>query len=439
MRIIQLTTENVKRLSAVTITPEGSVVVIGGQNGQGKTSVLDSIAMALGGAAVGCAKPLREGATKGRTVLDLGDLVVTRTYTPAGGSLTVASKDGAKYASPQAVLDKLVGRLTFDPLDFTRMKPKEQAEALRKLVGIDLAALEAKRKAVYEERAAHNREADSLAARIDGTPPFPDAPEEEVSVAALSAELTRIQAANGEIEGERVVVRAEEGRVRGLLAEAEAAGREVERLRRLVQDAEVAHERRTRTYEAEKSRLDARKSQLSQRAPEPTQHLVEQIAAADMTNQKVRRNQYVRAMQEDLANVRAAAERCRQAICAVDEEKESLLRAAKFPVEGLSFDEAGVTFKGIPFSQASAAEQLRVSVAMGFAMNPKLKVTLIRDGSLLDERSMAMIAAMAEAAGAQVWVERVGTGKEVSVVIEDGRVAAAASAGAGLDADNVKM
>jgi hypothetical protein len=439
MRILQLTTENVKRISAVTITPQGGMVVIGGRNGQGKSSVLDSIAMAIGGAAVGCAKPLREGAARGKTVLDLGDLVVTRTYTAAGGSLVVSNKDGARFSSPQAVLDSLVGRLTFDPLAFTRMKPKEQAEALRKLVGIDFAGLDAKRKAAYDERATHNREAEALAARINAAPPFPGVPEEEVSVVALSAELTRIQTANGEIEGERIAVRAEEGRVRGLLVEAEAAGKEVERLRRLLRDAEDAHERKVRAYDMERPRLEARKVRLAQQSPESTQAVTEKIIAAETTNQKVRRNREVRGMQEDLANVRAAAGRCEEAISAVDEEKESQLRAAKFPVEGLSFDEEGVTFSGIPFAQASAAEQLRVSVAMGMAMNPKLKVILIRDGSLLDDESLRMIGEMAEASEAQVWVERVGTGKEVSVIIEDGRVAGEVSAGGAVGGSKAKM
>jgi len=105
-------------------------------------------------------------------------------------------------------------------------------------------------------------------------------------------------------------------------------------------------------------------------------------------------------------------------------QTKAQLAAAKFPVEGLSFDEAGVLFNGIPFPQASAAEKLRVSVAMGIAMNPEFKVMLIRDGSLLDETNLATVAKMAAKSGAQVWIERVGKGKECQVIIEDGYVEA---------------
>ena len=92
------------------------------------------------------------------------------------------------------------------------------------------------------------------------------------------------------------------------------------------------------------------------------------------------------------------------------------------PIDGLSFDSDGVYFKGVPFSQASSAEKLRVSVAMGIAMNPELKVLLIRDGSLLDQKNLKLIAGMANDSGHQVWVERVGSGEECQVIIEDGYV-----------------
>jgi hypothetical protein len=112
-------------------------------------------------------------------------------------------------------------------------------------------------------------------------------------------------------------------------------------------------------------------------------------------------------------------------IAAVDAAKAEALRQARFPVPGLAFTaDGGVTLNDLPLEQASSAEQLRVSLAMGIALNPRLKVLLIRDGSLLDETSMRLIAEMAEQAGAQVWIEIVSTGG-VGIVIEDGQVAGA--------------
>jgi hypothetical protein len=107
---------------------------------------------------------------------------------------------------------------------------------------------------------------------------------------------------------------------------------------------------------------------------------------------------------------------------ALDAKRDASLAAAKFPVDGLGFTDDGVTFKGVPFGQASSAEQITVSLAMAMALNPKLRVIRILDGSLLDPDSMQTIAAMAGENDYQVWVERVSDTSGVGVVIEDGEV-----------------
>ena len=137
MRIISLTTSNTLRLSAVHIQPDGSLVVIGGRNAQGKSSVLNSISMALGGAKLCPPEPVKRGAAKSVTRLDLGELVVERTITADGHNyLKVSNAAGAEQKSPQAILDRLTGKLSFDPLEFSRMAPKQQVETLRALTGL---------------------------------------------------------------------------------------------------------------------------------------------------------------------------------------------------------------------------------------------------------------------------------------------------------------
>ena len=107
-------------------------------------------------------------------------------------------------------------------------------------------------------------------------------------------------------------------------------------------------------------------------------------------------------------------------IAAIDKKRKQQLDDADVPVEGLTFDEAGIFFNNVPFKQLGSGEQLRISVAMGLAMNPELKVLLIRDGSLLDKDNLQMIAGMAEEHDAQVWIERVSEGEECTLIIEDG-------------------
>src|ERR1035437_1668436 len=132
MKIIRFEAENIKKLRVVEITPSGNIVEITGANGAGKTSILDSIWYALGGAENIPSVPLRKGAKNGHVKLDLGEIVVMRRFSSSGSTdLRVESKDGTALKSPQSILDRLVGSLTFDPLEFSRMKPTEQLATIR--------------------------------------------------------------------------------------------------------------------------------------------------------------------------------------------------------------------------------------------------------------------------------------------------------------------
>src|SRR3990167_90897 len=137
MKIIRLSAENFKRLRAVEITPDGSVVVIRGRNAQGKTSVMDAIAAALGGKDLCREKPIRDGEERAEITVDLGEYTITRVFTAKDSYLTVKNADGAKIANPQARLDGLIGKISFDPLEFTRTKPGDQVKLLAEITGVD--------------------------------------------------------------------------------------------------------------------------------------------------------------------------------------------------------------------------------------------------------------------------------------------------------------
>ncbi len=416
MKILKLISENVKRISVVSIEPDGSLVIIGGRNEQGKTSVLDSIEYCLGGTDSVPSMPIRKGEDKARIVADLGDLTVTRTFTQKGSKLVVANKDGSMHRTPQAILDSLTGRLSFDPLEFSRMKPDQQVATLKSLVGLDFSGLDKEREKTYNDRTVVNREIKALQVKIEAIPKQ-DVPEEEVSIAELAKEQER-----------RLKVNQENAKQR-------------DKLKRLV-DSTPTFELRVKETQAQIEKLQEElkfKEGNLKALREDVENLAKQTQAledldtefmrvtileAEKTNVAVRSNkkreELVGMFELKTMEVNALSYR----IDEIDTEKASQLGSAKFPIPALGFTENGVIYKDIPFDQASSAEQLRVSVATGLALNPKLKVLLIRDGSLLDADNLALIAKMAEEAEAQVWLERVGEGKEASVIIEDGMVKA---------------
>lgn len=403
MKIVRFTAENVKRLKAVEITPDGTVQVVTGRNAQGKTSVLDAIWLALGGGAASreTPRPVRDGEDKAAVTLDLGDLVVTRTWAGDKTTLTVKSADGAKYTSPQGVLDALVGRLSFDPLEFTRLSPREQLAALLDLVDldVDLVALAAERQKAYDARTEIGREGKALEGQAQGLGPIEDAPEQEVSAADVAARHRRA------VEHAAALGRAER--------DAGEAAERVEALR-----AELG-----RAQAAALTAAEALATLAAQESPGDPDSILAELTSIEETNRAVRRNAERKAVGHRLEAARAEYRAGTAAIEKIDQTKAAALAKARFPVPGLGFDDDGVTYNGVPFSQASAAEQIRVSLAMAMSLNPKLRVIRILDGSLLDADNLRLIAEMATSHDFQVWIERVADTSGVGVVIEDGQVA----------------
>ncbi len=424
MRIVKLTAKNVKRLRAVEIEPSGDLVVIAGKNGAGKTSVLDSISYALGSKALRCKVPVRRGQDEAEIVCDLGDIVVRRTITPeGGGSLVVENAEGARYQTPQTMLDELVGRLSFDPLAFSRMKAGKQAETLRTLLGLDFETLDATRASLYATRTEKNRDVRSMQARHDGLPFHEDAPDVVVPSSSILAEIDEANAQNTINDATRGRLRAARVKRSSAADAVTTAEQEVERLESALSDAHLRVEGAQVTQHEHDNRVGVIEREVEALVDIDTAPLRERLGALEGENAKVRDNVHRENLAEEIDKVQREAVELTAQMAAIDAEKRESIAAADFPVEGLGFDEGAVMLNELPLDQASAAEQLRVSVGLGIAANPELRVLLIRDGSLLDEDSLELVATMAAENDAQVWIERVEDDEHVGIVIEDGMVA----------------
>ncbi|MFS0715501.1 AAA family ATPase [Arthrobacter sp. 1P04PC] len=402
-KIIRLASTNYKRLTAAEIVPDpdGNLVIVAGKNGQGKTSILDSITAALGGVnAKTTPKPIREGEERAEIVLETEDLIVTRKFTSSGSTLTVKSPDGAVYPKGQAKLDDLLGKLSLDPLAFTQLSDKDQLATLLNLVDLpfDLDELATERKDIFERRTDANRKVKELTARTAeyGTTTA-DLPDEEVSVSALVNAYRDGQALNHQIDV--------------ALTERDGWAGKVERVRLELEEAE-------RQLREAQDRVDSAPEKVDLDAIEA------QVDGAEAINTAVRKRKAGEQVRADLLIAQQEAETLTDAIQEIDAQKAAGLESATFPIDGLGFDETGVTYRGVPFKQASGAEQLRVSLAMAIALNPKLRVIRIADGSLLDSDNLALVEAAAKEHDYQVWIEMVGDGDGRGIIIEDGSVKA---------------
>jgi energy-coupling factor transporter ATP-binding protein EcfA2 len=409
MKIIEFRAERFKRLSAVEITPEGNTVIISGRNGQGKSSVLDAIWLALGGGNAtkdsATTVPIKEGEKDAVVRLDLGDMVVTRKWTTSGSTLTVEGADGRKYSSPQTLLDTLVGTISFDPLSFAKMPPMEQRSQLIDLVKlpVDLDELSAQRKAFYDQRTFVNRELKTIQAELAGIQlPDNDVPEEEISIAEMTKKIGMAQDQRSRIimGRQRLQEKVEKGKA----------------LRELIQQ-------KTEELTALANQIRS-ETEILESCKEPdVQAMRSQLENAEQINKLVRQKKHKAELQVRLNDKTTESDGITQQIESIDRTKKEAFLNVRFPVDGLAVDEEGITYNGIPFRQCSSAEQLKVCVAIASALNPEIRVIRVPDASLLDEESMKVMQDLAQQQDIQIWMERVTDGKEkVGVVIEDGAV-----------------
>jgi len=418
MTVVALRASNFMRLEAVEIhpNPDDSVIEIAGRNGSGKTSILNAIWSALGGSTATKAVPvpIHVGADEGSVTLDLGRFTVTRTFNHrnATGKLTVTAPDGSRFPSPQKFLDEFLGEFTFDPLTFMRQTAKQQLHTLLPLVELpfDLDVLETERATKYAARTVIGNERDLLKGQLAGAPaPADDVPDEEVSITELldaANEARDVIAANNKVR--HAALRVNERYV--------AAQALVTSLREQLAVAENAE----RDAFEEVGLADAAVTELP---PDPDVHLFEAACReAETVNTMVRA---ARLHRELAAKVQDAVERYEGEtleLALIEGRKKNAIEQAVMPLDGLSFDDNQVLFGGLPIGQCSAAEQLRISMAIGMAMNPQIRVMCIPDGSLLDETSRALVETMAAENGFQVFLEVVGAGNGTGFVIEDGHV-----------------
>lgn len=424
MKIINFHAENIKKLRVVDITPTSAVVQVTGRNGQGKTSVLDAIMYALGGKSDIPAEPLRRGAAHGSVRLDLGDLIVTRRFLESGATaLQVETNDAKTFRSPQNVLDELMGKMTFDPLAFTRLDAKAQLALLRTIVtvDVDLDALDKANAADFATRTELNRDAKALRAQAAGINVPEQLPDEPLDAALLLQAIEQVGEFNAELERRKARRNEVALGVSQSRRNAQAKLDEANRLRARAAELEAEGQALNLAADADQERLDA-----AEALPEPKDATEARIAynAALATNEGIKARERWRALAAEAAKLEARADALTDAMQKRTEQRTAAIAAAKMPVPGLGFGDGMVTLNDLPFDQASGAEQLRASVAIAMAMNPTLRILRIKDGSLLDDDSLAMLTAVATEHDFQVWIEMVDASGKVGIVMEDGAVVA---------------
>lgn len=430
LQIIGMTVENIKRIRLARIKPKGNVIVVAGKNGSGKTSLLDAIAWGLTGTSTVPTYPIRKGQRVGTVKIDLGDFIVTRHFThvdqekSAKGAtyvtkLLIEGKRREQFPSPQSLLNGLMGKISFDPLAFTRMEDAEQLKTLRELVtfDIDIDKVQAEIKAAYDERREAGRIRDASKARLASmTQPEADLPTTPINVEAITKKLEGAANHNNMVAQLR---RRKASHEEAAAYYAEEAKAKRERAAELRRQAEVM-EQEAEQLVAKGTETLALGAKVDTGEELDTANLALEISNANSLNARISAAERYRLTEDEVKDATAEWERLDTLLKERTKDLDDALARAKMPIEGLGIGNDEVLYKGLPFGQASNAEQIQVSMALAMASNPKLRVLRIADGSLLDTDSFALIADAAAKNGFQVWIERVDTTGKVGIVMEDG-------------------
>lgn len=428
MIIAEFHAENFKNIRVVDITPDpdNPTVLLSGPNAAGKSSILDAIEAAIaGGKATKTRRPIRDGEDHAEVRIQFGQFDVLRTWDRKGDGDDFETKMILKQlaaepdeqgqprwshvARPQELLDRFWSALAMDPLAFLELTPKQQQAELVGLVSLpfDPIKLDEDRARAYESRTEAGRTLKQLEGEVAGyAKPPADLPAAETSAVELFDKLTALEAQTRE----RATA---EHAVKNRLLNLEGFREQIARLEATIVEFETE--------------LDVEQGELDRRPPVDVRvvdGIREQIAKLDGTNAAVRAEQ---SRQAAITRRDAAAEKVAelaQQIQDYDDQRAQGLAAAKFPVDGLGFDANGVTYLGLPLSDASTAEQWESAFAIAATANPGLRVFRINQGSLIDAAHMKTIESLARKHDAQVWIEVVDESGAVGVVINEGRVVA---------------
>ena len=399
-KITSLEFENIKRIKAVQITPTTSgLTVIGGRNGQGKTSVLDAIMWILGGERYRPSEPKREGSVTppyGKITLSNG-LVVER----KGKNSDLKVIDPLGNRAGQQLLNEFISQFALDLPKFMNGNNREKADTLLQVIGVGdrLYDLEQQEKELYNQRRTIGQIADQKKKHAVELPVYPDVPAEPISVSELIKEQQEILARNGENQKKRQ-------HLSELQSEADNLQKQIENL--LIRQAKVHKD-------LEIAQMDAKDLR-----DQSTAELEKNITDIEEINRKIRMNLDKEKAEIEAQEYTEKYDAYTEKIEAVRKAKTNLLERASLPLEGLSVEDGELTYRGFKWDNLSGADQMKVGVAIVRKLNPKCGFVLLDKLEQMDIDTLNEFGRWLRQEDLQVIATRVSTGDECAIIIEDG-------------------
>lgn len=416
IKINKLEIENVKRIKAVKIEPtKDGLTIIGGKNNQGKTSVIDSIAWALGGDRYKPSQAAREGSVipPNLHIVMSNGLVVER----KGKNSSLKVTDPAGNKGGQQLLNEFVEQLALDLPKFMEASGKEKAQTLLSIIGVGdtLHQLEDKEKSLYNERLTIGRIADQKEKFAKEQPYYPEAPKELVSPSELIRQQQEILTKNGENQRKR-------DRLSEITMNKHRIFDDIGRLEEQIQTLQEQKKQLTEEYDQAVRDEETAMKTVAELHDESTEELEKSIADIDEINRKVRANLDKDKAEDDAKEYKEQYDALTVEINNVRQKQIDLLKSAELPLPELSVKDGELIYKGQQWDNMSGSDRLKVSTAIVRKLNPKCGFVLLDKLEQMDEDTLNEFGHWLEQEGLQAIATRVSTGDECSIIIEDGYV-----------------
>lgn len=398
MKVLGLYAKNILRLKEVQIKPDGTMVPISGKNGQGKSSVLNCLWIALQAASAKKALPqiIRDGEEKAQIILDIGEYTIVRRFKRESSgeittALTVEEANGSTVKRPQSFLDGLISSVSFDPVAFEMMSPRDRRQCLIEVFGLNVDKYDEEIEDIKEEKKELSAELKLIMGQLSSiAAPKENDVGEEKSAVTLVDELGTLN----------------------LIARQRAeALKKVDDLNRLIAEKQ-----------AELTEIVAVLKKIPENINEQISEKKAELEDVEARNSRIRDAKRYHELSSRVEVLQKNLKIKNNAIELKKIERDEEIEGADLPVDGLEITVDGILFDGIPFDQKSQAERIKISMAVAMAANPQLKVIRITNGSLFDRENLKLIQQLAEERDYQVWIELVDDTATVGFYIEDGEV-----------------
>ena len=407
VKINQLEVENVKRIRAVQITPaENGLTIIGGDNNQGKTSVLDSILWALGGDRYRPSNPTRDGSNIPPTIrIELSNNIIVER---AGKNSALKVIDAEGRRGGQQLLNEFIAELALNLPKFIESSSKEKAATLLQIIGVgdQLFQLEQDEQKAYNQRHALGQVVQRKKKFAEELISYPDAPDALISITELIQKQQSILARNGENQQKRAQLT------------------QLQSQHTLVSSRIEALMSELNTLNTQKSQLEADiatgQKTVSQLMDESTAEIEASLANIETTNNKVRANMEKARAAQEAVDLQAQYDALTADIEQLRKAKTDLLQGANLPLPGLTVENGELLYNGQNWDCMSGSEQLIVATSIVRKLNPKCGFVLVDKLEQFDLKTLKAFCDWLKTQDLQVIATRVSTGDECSILIEDG-------------------